>query len=65
MTYLGYAIDIDGDQRQVAFFVDALHGAFQAVDQGAKRVVLIRVEQPDNPGLRFTPLCVLTPPEAS
>ncbi len=63
---ISYALEIDGagsKLRDYPFFTDALHYAFQAVDQGARRVVLIRVE--GNAELNFTPLCVMTPPEAS
>lgn len=62
-----YALEIDGDQSHLVdepYFVDAIHRAFHAIEQGARRVVLIRVEEGNPlPSLRFVPLVVLSPPE--
>jgi hypothetical protein len=53
-----YVLQIDGERREFEFFVDALHSAYTAVEQGAKRVLMIR--QSDG-----APLVVLRPPEGS
>lgn len=61
-----YALEINGNESRLqerVFFVDALHDAYQAIQQGAMRVVLIQVATDE--GLELTPLCVLTPWVAS
>ena len=51
-----FFIVIDGDPGEPSWFVDALHEAYQAVRQGAKRVVLMHIEDQ-------VPLCVFIQPE--
>jgi hypothetical protein len=53
-----YVLQIDGERREFEFFVEALCGAYAAVEQGAKRVLMTRASD-------GTPLFVMTPPEGS
>jgi hypothetical protein len=51
-----YVLEIDGEKGEREFFVDALHDCFNAVQQGAKRVVMTRIKDGEV-------LCVFTPPQ--